>query len=69
MSTSRSVTGKHRAGVSLDPEVLHSLDELVAQTGLNRSWILNTIVREYFRLVQQGTARPLDTPGAIISFN
>ncbi len=58
----------YRTGVSLEPEVVRSLDELAAQTGLNRSWVLNTIVREYLRLAQERSLT-LPTREAIIQIN
>ena len=58
---------KFTTGVSLEPEVVQSLDALVVQTGLNRSWVLNTIVREYLRLAQEGNATHLFTREAIIN--
>ena len=58
---------KFTTGVSLEPEVVQSLDALVVQTGLNRSWVLNTIVREYLRLAQEGNTTPLFTREAIIN--
>lgn len=37
------------AGISFRPEVLAYLDELAMQAGMNRSWVLNTIVLEHAR--------------------
>ena len=51
----------------MEPEVVRSLDELVVQTGLNRSWVLNTIIREYLRLAQEGDVTALITREAIIN--
>jgi hypothetical protein len=65
MSTSSSSGGtssprkNHITGVSLEPEVVDRLDQLAVQTGLNRSWILNTIVREYLRLMGERDAAPI----------
>ncbi len=56
--SSNSSRKKFTTGVSLEPEVIRSLDELVVLTGLNRSWVLNTIVLEYLRLAQQGHLAP-----------
>jgi metal-responsive CopG/Arc/MetJ family transcriptional regulator len=67
MSSQSSSRKNYRTGVSLEPEVVRSLDELVVQTGLNRSWVLNTIVREYLRLAAAGNTPPLMTREAIIS--
>jgi metal-responsive CopG/Arc/MetJ family transcriptional regulator len=65
--SSTSPRRKFTTGVSLEPEVVQCLDELVIQTGLNRSWVLNTIVREYLRLARQGNDTPLMTREAIIN--
>jgi predicted transcriptional regulator len=64
MSNQSSRT-KYKTGVSLEPEVVRSLDELAAQTGLTRSWVLNTIVMEYLRLSRQADL-PLPSREAII---
>ena len=58
---------KFITGVSLEPEVVRSLDALVVQTGLNRSWVLNTIVREYLRISLEGGVAPLMTREWIIN--
>ena len=42
---------KFYTGVSLDPEVLEYLDDLVSQTRWSRSLVLNTIIREHARLM------------------
>jgi hypothetical protein len=65
--SSNSSRKKFTTGVSLEPEVVRSLDELVVQTGLNRSWVLNTIVLEYLRLAQQGNVTDLITREGIIN--
>ena len=65
--SSTSPRRKFTTGVSLEPEVVQSLDALVVQTGLNRSWVLNTIVMEYLRLAQQGHVTPLMTRESIIN--
>lgn len=36
-------------GVSLRPEIMDYLDQLVAQTQTSRSWVLNTLVAEHAR--------------------
>ena len=65
--SSTSPRRKFTTGVSLEPEVIHSLDALVVQTGLNRSWVLNTIVREYLRLAREGSVTPMMTRESIIN--
>ena len=53
-------------GVSLEPEVVRYLDALAVQSGFNRSWVLNTIVREYLRFAQERGIVPLASRDAII---
>lgn len=53
-------------GVSLEPEVLAYLDQASASMGLSRSWLLNTIVREYLRLAQQHNHPPLGSRESVI---
>jgi predicted DNA-binding protein len=67
MSTSSSSPRKNYiTGVSLEPEVVDRLDQLAVQTGLNRSWVLNTIVREYLRIMGERDVAPLPPREAII---
>jgi len=40
-------------GVSLEPSVVEYLDDLSKRMGMSRSWVLNTIVYEYAKLVEQ----------------
>jgi metal-responsive CopG/Arc/MetJ family transcriptional regulator len=64
--SSKSNRKNYTTGVSLEPEVVRSLDELAAQSGLNRSWVLNTIVREYLRLAQMHPLTGFPSREAII---
>ena len=48
-------------GVSLEPEVWDYLNDLSRRMGLNRSWVLNTIVHEYARFMEQKQLRPLQS--------
>lgn len=57
----------YKTGVSLEPEVVLALDTLAARSGLNRSWVLNTIVREYLRLAEANTTIAFPSRDAIIS--
>lgn len=66
MSSRKSSPPKYKTGVSLEPEVARSLDELAARSGLNRSWVLNAIVREYLRLTPEPEVAPLLSREAII---
>lgn len=47
------------AGVSLEPSVMMYLDELAARMGMSRSWVLNTIVYEYAKIVEKKNLVPL----------
>ncbi len=68
MSTETSPT-KYKTGVSLEPEVVRSLDELAAVCGVNRSRVLNTIVREYLRLTQDPSVTLPTREAPVIQFN
>ncbi len=52
---------KHRfyTGVSFEPEVSAYLDELAVRMGMSRSWVLNTIVYEYAKIVEKQNLMPL----------
>jgi hypothetical protein len=56
----------YKTGVSLEPDVVDYLDELAAQTGLNRSWLLNEIVAEHARVARDRGLVPPLSRGAII---
>jgi hypothetical protein len=66
-STSSTRRNKnYKTGVSLEPEVVNYLDELAARTGLNRSWLLNTIVAEHAKLARdRGLVPPLSRAAII----
>lgn len=46
-------------GVSLEPNVSTYLDDLARRMGMNRSWVLNTIVHEYAALMEKKQLKPL----------
>jgi hypothetical protein len=53
-------------GVSLEPEVVAYLDDLAGRMRLTRSYVLNTIVYEYAKLMERRDLTPLSgSPGAI----
>jgi metal-responsive CopG/Arc/MetJ family transcriptional regulator len=54
-------TAKDRfyTGVSLDQEVVRYVDELAGRMGLDRSYVINTIVYEYAKLIEKQNLRPL----------
>ena len=53
-------------GVSLEPEVMDYLNDLSRRMGLNRSWVLNTIVHEYARFMEQKHLKPLQSREELI---
>ena len=53
-------------GVSLEPEVTVYLDDLAGRMGMNRSWVLNTIVYEYAKIMERKNLKPLESREAII---
>jgi predicted transcriptional regulator len=53
-------------GVSLEPEVSSYLDDLARRMGMSRSWVLNTIVYEYAKLMENKNLTPLESREAII---
>ncbi len=57
---------KFSTGVSLEPDVVDYLERLTAQANLNRSWVLNAIVREYARLAQSRGITPPGLPEIVI---
>jgi predicted transcriptional regulator len=57
---------RFRTGVSLEPEVTTYLDNLARRMGMNRSWVLNTIVCEYAKFMEQKNISPLQSREAII---
>ena len=57
---------KFYTGVSLDRDVAEYLDVLVEQTRWNRSLVLNAVVREHARLLQERAAEGrLDLAGRV----
>lgn len=64
-----SSRSKYKTGVSLEPEVVRSLDELASQIGLPRSWVVNTIVRQYLRLWGEYPMLPLFQREGVIEIN
>ena len=45
-------------GVSFEPQVLDYLNDLSKRMGMNRSWVLNTIVYEYAKLIENKKLMP-----------
>jgi hypothetical protein len=46
------------AGVSFEPQVLDYLNDLSKRMKMNRSWVLNTIVYEYAKLIENKKLMP-----------
>jgi hypothetical protein len=63
--TPQNVSRKY-TGVSLEPEIMFYLDELAARMGMSRSWVLNTIVYEYAKLIEKQNLKPLQSREAVI---
>jgi predicted transcriptional regulator len=57
---------KYFTGVSLDPDVQQYLDDLARRMGMSRSWVLNTIVYEYAKLMENKHLAPLSSREAVI---
>jgi metal-responsive CopG/Arc/MetJ family transcriptional regulator len=65
-SNYKRTNGRFRTGVSLEPEVIQYLNELAYRMGMNRSWVLNTIVHEYAKIMEQKSLMPLSSREALI---
>jgi len=50
LSTRRN--DRRYTGVSLEPEIMNYLDDLSRRMGVDRSWVLNTIVYEYAKMIE-----------------
>jgi hypothetical protein len=46
-------------GVSFEKQVIDYLDDLAGRMGMSRSWVLNTIVYEYAKLIEKTDITPL----------
>lgn len=66
MSITKKGSKRFFTGVSLEPEVQHYLDDLARRMGMSRSWVLNTIVYEYAKLMENKHLPPLSSREAII---
>jgi hypothetical protein len=53
-------------GVSLETPVIEYLDDLSKRMGMNRSWVLNTIVYEYAKLIENKKLMPQRSIEAVI---
>ena len=59
-------TNRQYTGVSLEPEIMQYLNELSERMGMSRSWVLNTIVFEYAKLIEKKNLKPLQSREAVI---
>jgi hypothetical protein len=50
----------------LEPEVIGYLNDLSERMGMNRSWVLNTIVYEYAKLIENKKLMPARSIEAVI---
>ena len=66
MSIKTKHSKKFFTGVSLEPQVVMYLDDLALRMGTNRSWVLNTIIYEYAKLIENKNIGPLSSKEAII---
>jgi hypothetical protein len=53
-------------GISFEPEVIAYLDDLAVRMRMNRSWVINTIVHEYAKIVENKHLIPLSSRENII---
>jgi metal-responsive CopG/Arc/MetJ family transcriptional regulator len=53
-------------GVSLETPVVEYLDDLSKRMGMSRSWVLNTIVYEYAKLIENKKLMPPRSIEAVI---
>lgn len=70
MRTQHEPDGMRRyAGISFRPEVLQYLDLVADQIGMNRSWVLNTIVSEHAKRQQALEPTSLLSKETVIPFD
>jgi len=53
-------------GISLEPAIMDYLDDLSFRMGMHRSWVVNTIVYEYAKLVEKKNLNPLPTREVVL---
>jgi hypothetical protein len=64
MSSKKST--RFYTGVSLEPQVSDYLNDLAGRMRMSRSWVLNTIVYEYAKLMEKKNLAPLSSSEEII---
>ena len=55
--------------VSLEPIVIEYLDDLARRMGMSRSWVINTIVVEYAKVIEDKNLKPLSSRESLIRIN
>jgi hypothetical protein len=51
---------------SLEPEVSAYINDLADRMGMNKSWVVNTIVYEYAKVMESKNLKPLSSREALI---
>ena len=64
--SNRNSSNRYYTGVSLEPEIIAYLDDLAGRMGMNRSWVVNTIVYEYAQVIESRQLKPLASRTALI---
>jgi len=54
-----NISRRHTTGITLEPSVHIYLDDLAQRMRCSRSWVLNTIVYEYAKLMEKRNLMPL----------
>jgi predicted DNA-binding protein len=54
---------------SLEPAVSAYIDDLSERMGMNKSWVVNTIIYEYAKVIEAKNLKPLSSREAIIRIN
>jgi len=55
----QKINRRYITGITLDPSVHAYLDDLAKRSRTSRSWVLNSIVYEYAKLVEKQNLTPL----------
>ncbi len=55
--------------VSLEPIVVEYLDDLARRMGMSRSWVINTVVVEYAKVIEDKNIKPLSSREDLIRIN
>jgi hypothetical protein len=54
---------------SLEPVVAAYIGDLSERMGMNKSWVVNTIIYEYAKVIEAKNLKPLSSREAIIRIN